>query len=61
MKEQYQAPKTEIISFADSDILTPESGISERSEPKAGERLPFRPAAKKQQPLDALESQGAVF
>ncbi len=22
MKEQYQAPKTEIISFADSDILT---------------------------------------
>ena len=22
MKEQYQAPKTEIIGFADSDILT---------------------------------------
>ena len=22
MKEQYQAPETEIISFADSDILT---------------------------------------
>lgn len=22
MKEQYQAPKTEIISFEDSDILT---------------------------------------
>lgn len=22
MKEQYQAPKTEFISFADSDILT---------------------------------------
>lgn len=22
MKEQYQTPKTEIISFADSDILT---------------------------------------
>lgn len=29
MKEQYQAPKTEIISFEDSDILTASGNQSE--------------------------------